>query len=188
MLQNKEYWKDRDEDDLNINHPHRETLLGLLDGLDFKSILEVGCGCGSNLSLIKKEYPDVRLAGIDINRSSIIKAKENLKDVQLIVGDVNDLPFKDKSFDVVLSDAVLMYISPEEIKKVKFEMLRVARKALILVEFHSEGLSSLGDTMFGHWARNYKELFKDYDVQLTKVRNWTERNWQTVGYFITIKL
>ena len=187
-MEDKNYWQKHNDYDLSEEHPHRETLLGILDGLDFKSVLEIGCNFGPNLSLIKKEYPDVRLAGIDINRSSIIKAKEKLPDAQLVVGDINDLPFKDKSFDVILSDAVLMYIPPLEIEKVKSEMLRVAKKALILVEFHSEGLNNLGDRIFGHWGRNYKELFKGFPVQLTKVTNWTERNWETVGYFITIKL
>ncbi|MHA1400040.1 MAG: class I SAM-dependent methyltransferase [Candidatus Heimdallarchaeaceae archaeon] len=187
-MEGKEYWRKHNDYGLLESHPHRQTLLEELKKLEFDSLLEIGCNYAPNLSLIKKEYPEVKLAGIDINRDSILRAILRVKDAELIVGDVNNLPFKDKSFDVILSDGVLIYVSPEEIDKVKSEMLRVARKALVLVEFHSEGLNEKGEASFDHWGRNYKELFKEYEVELTKITNWTERNWQTTGYFVTINL
>ena len=187
-IEGKEYWKRYNNYGLLESHPHRQELLKELKKLEFDSLLEIGCSYAPNLSLIKKEYPNVKLAGIDINRDAILRAILRVEGAQLIVGDVNDLPFKDKSFDIVLSDGVLVYVSPEEIDKVKSEMLRVARKAIILVEFHSEGLDKKGEISFSHWGRNYKELFKEYEVEITKITNWTERNWDTTGFIVIIKL
>jgi len=187
-VEGKEYWKKHNDYGLLESHPHRQTLLEELKKLEFDSLLEIGCNYAPNLSLIKKEYPDVKLAGIDINRDSILRAILRVKDAELVVGDINNLPFKDKSFDIVLSDGVLIYVSQEEIEKVKSEMLRVARKALILVEFHSEGLSEEGEIAFDHWGRNYKGLFKEYDTEFVKITNWKERCWETTGYFVIIKL
>ena len=187
-IEGKEYWKRYNNYGLLESHPHRQELLKELKKLEFDSLLEIGCSYAPNLSLIKKEYPNVKLAGIDINRDAILRAILRVEGAQLIVGDVNDLPFKDKSFDIVLSDGVLVYVSPEEIDKVKSEMLRVARKAIILVEFHSEGLDKKGEISFSHRGRNYKELFKEYEVEITKITNWTERNWDTTGFIVIIKL
>ena len=187
-IEGKEYWKEHNDYGLLESHSHRQTLLKELKKLEFDSLLEIGCSYAPNLSLIKKEYPNVKLAGIDINRDAILRAILRVEGAQLIVGDVNDLPFKDKSFDIVLSDGVLVYVSPEEIDKVKSEMLRVARKAIILVEFHSEGLDKKGEISFSHRGRNYKELFKEYEVEITKITNWTERNWDTTGFIEIIKL
>ena len=187
-IEGKEYWKEHNDYGLLESHSHRQTLLKELKKLEFDSLLEIGCSYAPNLSLIKKEYPDVKLAGIDINRDSILRARLRVKDAELVVGDVNDLPFKDKSFDIVLSDGVLIYTTPEEIEKVKSEMIRVARKAIVLVEFHSEGLDTKGEITFSHWGRNYEKLFSEYKVKLIKITNWTERNWDTTGFIVIIKL
>lgn len=77
-------------------------VLKKLDYLAYHSILDVGCGTGAVLSAIaKRKHNDVILAGIDISPEMIEVAKKRVKEkADLRVGDAEDLPWKDNSFDI----------------------------------------------------------------------------------------
>ncbi len=133
------------------------------------SILEIGCGYGSNLFWLAKKIPSAKVRGIDINPKEVeigneFLTKRNISNVKLLVGKADKLDqFKDKSFDVVLTDAVLMYIGPDKIKKVIKEMARIAKKALILVEWHNINSGKKGqyDPHLGLWKRDYSKLLNN---------------------------
>ncbi|HEB41406.1 MAG TPA: class I SAM-dependent methyltransferase [Candidatus Dependentiae bacterium] len=135
-----------------------------------KSILEIGCNCGNKLYALAKKYPDVRLVGIDINPLAIEKGnewlkQENLQSVNLMVGRAEELDhFQDRSFDIVFSWAALIYTRPSLIKKVLFDMLRISKKALILLEMQTEKVmrnrKSLGIYCKGNWKRDYVSIIK----------------------------
>jgi len=165
---------------------HRTVIIEKLKQLQFESLLEVGCGPGQNLYQIKKAFPTVHLAGIDINEEAIEYAKTKLNSTQLLVGEANKLPFPDKSFDIILTDAVLIYITSWEIKKVVSELKRVAKKALVLVEWHADEYNKYGEVVFNHWVRDYRKLLGD--ISLTRVKNWGAEDWDLVGYYIVHKL
>ena len=128
------YWRSR-------NHPHRSFLVERISKFFPNSVLEIGCTCGPNLYHIAKKFPDTEVKGIDINPMAVQKGnewfkEEGISNVKLEVGSAQELKqFADKSFDVVFTDAVLIYISPEEIKKVAKEILRVGR-VIVLNEWH----------------------------------------------------
>ena len=130
------YWNSR-------NHPHRSFLVERICRFSpIYSILEIGCACGPNLYQIAKKFPDAEVRGIDINPIAVQKGNEWVKEegisnVKLEVGKAQELRrFADKSFDVVFTDAVLIYIPPDEIKQVVKEMLRISR-VIVLNEWHS---------------------------------------------------
>ncbi len=134
----KDYWDVRD-------HPATHLLLKKIETFyPFSSILEIGCNCGPNLYLIAKKFPTVKAKGIDINSAAIQKGnelllKERVLNVELLVGKAYDLKmFSNKSFDIVFTKAVLVHIGPTKIKKVIEEMLRIARRKLILIEQYCE--------------------------------------------------
>lgn len=170
-------------------HSHRPLIIEALDrikesvGLD--SLLEVGCNCGPNLSQINSKFPEVKLWGVDINEDAVKRASM-LSGVTVRVANFNKkLPFEDNSFDVVLADAVLMYVSPEQIQKTLKEINRVAKKAVIVVDWFDE--SKLGVLRDGHWARNYTKLFEDMDlkVEANKITQdqWKNDKWERNGWF-----
>lgn len=130
------YWRSR-------NHPHRSFLVERICKFSpIYGILEIGCACGPNLYHIAKKFPDAEVRGIDINPMAVQKGnewfkREGISNVKLEVGKAQQLEqFADKSFDVVFTDAVLIYISPDEIKQVIKEMLRIGR-VLVLNEWHT---------------------------------------------------
>ncbi len=78
-------------------------VLAELEKEDFHDLLDCGCGTAPMLSLLKEKYPDKRYTGIDLTPKMIEVARsKNLPDVELVVGDCENLPFEDNSFDVVI--------------------------------------------------------------------------------------
>jgi len=193
----KGYWDSR-------NHRHRSFLLERIFRFSpISSILEIGCNCGPNLSLIAKKFPSTEVRGIDVNPMAIQKgnellAQEGISNVKLSVGKASELAqFQDKSFDIVFTDAVLIYIGPDKIKEVVREMLRLTRRALILVERHcfepqNGNPNGLGVYRYGCWERDYLTLLKQFvpekHISITKITEdlWPEERWQKSGAIIEV--
>jgi ubiquinone/menaquinone biosynthesis C-methylase UbiE len=90
-------------------------------------VLDCGCGTGYYLNFIKRNLDvDFDLVGIDISRTDIQKAANpSLNKTHLGMCDAELLPFKDESFDVVLSLATIEHvISPENYLEECFRVLR----------------------------------------------------------------
>ena len=138
-IYDRDSWKD--ELRVSLEHPHRSVLLEKISShAPFSRVLEIGCGYGSNLYHIAQNFPKAELKGIDINPMAVKHGNEFFKEkgisnVQLSVGEAQNLKkFQDKYFDIILTDAVLIYIHPEEITSLVREMLRVG-KVLVLNEW-----------------------------------------------------
>ena len=63
-------------------------------------VLDVGCGSG--LALVMAARRGAVPAGVDVSEPLLAVARERLPDADLRVGDMEALPFADRSFDVVL--------------------------------------------------------------------------------------
>ena len=119
------------------------------------------------------------VSGIDINTDAVIETK---KTCMAFVGTAEDTGFPTKTVDLILTDACLLYVPPWRIKKAKKEMLRVARKYIVMCEWHGPWGFRLG-----HWVRDYKKLFKEYDTKLYKVNNWAG-GWAKYGYIVVVRI
>jgi phospholipid N-methyltransferase len=189
-----DYWNSKE-------HTHRPLLLQAISKFSpSSSILEIGCNCGPNLYLLAREYPNARIEGIDINTVAVetgnkLFKQEGIKNVKMQFGKADELSqFKNNEFDIVFTDAVLIYIGPDKIKKVMNEIIRITQKALILIEWHYElpqnDYSGLGVYYYGCWIRNYVNLLKQFpsvrNVHVTKipVKSWESKNWRDMGYII----
>ena len=106
------------------------------------SLFEIGCGAGANLVNIVKSFPDrkIQLGGSDINPDAIKVATEMLKGAVLKVGSGDDIIMSDDSSDIILTDRMLIYVGPREINNYIREIRRIARRYIILCEFHSDSL------------------------------------------------
>lgn len=75
-------------------------------------VLDVGCGTGVFAREAETRVgPDGHVVGIDLNESMLAVAKRMRPEIEWHLGDANSLPFDDKSFDVVGSQFVLMFIA-----------------------------------------------------------------------------
>jgi ubiquinone/menaquinone biosynthesis C-methylase UbiE len=70
-------------------------------------VLDVGTGPGVLLVEIARRRPDLRLVGIDLSADMVAAAERNLSEfgarASARLGDVTDLPFPDRSFDLIVS-------------------------------------------------------------------------------------
>lgn len=91
------------------------------------SILDIGCGKGFMLFDLISEIPGMNIAGIDISEYAIQNAKTEVKNF-LQVGNATNLPFKDSSFDVVISINTIHNLEKAECALALKEISRVSKK------------------------------------------------------------
>lgn len=196
----KKYWRER-KIDWKVDylstwtHPHRELIVAALKTFPWFTLWEVGCGPGANLVKINKEIPDRQLGGSDINEDAIKLAMETFMNGRFHVESAEDMLLSDKSLDVILSDATLIYIDPSKIDTVINEFTRSARNHIVLCEFHSKNW--LKRLLFrfktGYNAYNYQKLLSKhgcYDIQIIKIPKeyWPGTPWEEWGHIIIARV
>jgi ubiquinone/menaquinone biosynthesis C-methylase UbiE len=108
------------ETDLN-----KKCMKFILENLAGETVIDVACGRGALLKEISKKHPKKKLHGVDI---VTLPSGINMKFTK---ASINKLPFKNKSFDTVLSTHVLEHVrNPEQALS---ELLRITKKRLIIV-------------------------------------------------------
>lgn len=117
-------------------------------------VLDVGCGRGMVLVTLAQDLPEGRAVGVDLWRShdqsgnteaaAMANAEANgVGDrVQLVTGDMADLPFPDDSFDVVTANVAIENIKDAQLRaRAVLEILRVTKPAgrIVIVDIrHSD--------------------------------------------------
>lgn len=86
---------------------HILSRLGIHDG---QKILIVGCGAGLDEKNIVALYPNTKLWSIDISEEMIKKAVANGSPSNFMIGLAEVLPFRENSFDRVLSREVIEHV------------------------------------------------------------------------------
>ena len=74
-----------------------------------KRILEIGCGTGSGTAILKANFPDARITGVDLSPEMVRIATAKVPGVTFEPADASRLPFADGSFDLVAQNNVPVY-------------------------------------------------------------------------------
>lgn len=99
-------------------------------------VLDAGCGTGQTAAYLASTY-GAKVTGMDINPVMIDKAvhrmRRNRLPVNLVHGSVEEMPFPDHSFDIIVCESVLAFVDKP---KALSEMYRVLRNGgrLIAIE------------------------------------------------------
>lgn len=94
-----------------VEDSNRETLkrTPLAPGIH---ILDIGCGTGAFPVALNRQQPDTAVIGIDLSERMLHVAASKPDFVgELVCADWHDLPFRDHSFDLVISVSVLHYLA-----------------------------------------------------------------------------
>ncbi|WP_445506313.1 class I SAM-dependent methyltransferase [Niallia sp. 03190] len=103
-------------------------------------LLDAGCGTGQTSAYIKRNYP-CHVTSIDYHPTMVNRARHRFQKEQLPIrlfqGNVEKLPFHDKSFDIILVESVLIFT---DWKKSLKELKRVLKPngVLLVLEMTSE--------------------------------------------------
>jgi len=101
---------------------------------DTMSILDVGCGKGFTMKIIKKRFRRKRIFTVGVDQFAPYLRycmKEMTHDI-LINTNIESLPFKDKSFDVILCLEVIEHLKKEDALRIIENLRKLARKQVII--------------------------------------------------------
>src|SRR3712207_2343590 len=114
-----------------IGRFHRKIVAEIVT-LSPQSFLDAGCGEGFVARRIIDAAPGISLTGCDVSTSALEVAAEANPEARFVAGSVVDMPFPDRSFDVVGCFEVLEHLPGDLPRRALSELARVARRAVVL--------------------------------------------------------
>lgn len=141
-------------------------------------ILNAGCGEGYDAEKILEHRPDIRIIGVDISHSALLKSREICTSMPVLQSDVTQLPFAAKSVDMVLSLEVLEHLNEpyraiQEYKRLsrRYILVGVPNEPIfrILRMLNGMDVSNLGNhpEHIQHWGlRGFTNFLKDNELRI----------------------
>ncbi|MCJ7801210.1 MAG: class I SAM-dependent methyltransferase [Candidatus Marinimicrobia bacterium] len=120
----------------------RKKILEIVIRNKYKTILDVCCGTGNQLKLLKKHGIDG--TGVDLSTTMLNIAKTGKLKVDCQEQDAENINFNDESFDMTMTTFALHEKSNSSAKKIINEMIRLTKKNghLIIVDFSIDDRTS----------------------------------------------
>lgn len=126
-------------------------ILAELEKEPFHDVLDCGCGTGPMIQILHGKYPDKHYVGIDLTPEMVRVAQtKQLSNAGFLVGDSENLPFAEESFDAVIcTNSFHHYPHPQNFFNSAYRVLRRGGR-LILRDYTSSN--------FVVWLMNHLEL------------------------------
>ena len=200
-------WRRREIKDVelyisNIHSPHRDYLWSKIffnkNPVGMR-ILEIGCGFGANLLVGANKHPKNEFCGVDISEASIqvgqkmVRANQ-IQNIQLHCMDGNSLSFETKCFDISFTDALLLYVNPQQINVLIENLIRITKNEIFFLEFHSPYSPQNGTRIRDGWIYNMKRLLESYpEIESFTFEHFPKdlrpkTRWKDFGVLITAHL
>jgi ubiquinone/menaquinone biosynthesis C-methylase UbiE len=127
-------------------------------------LLDIGCGTGRFLDLVKQIWPRLPSLGLDLSEPYIRYAKRHLSRwsrINLLVGNAESIPTPDASFDVVTSIFMFHELPPEVRRAIFGEFARVLKPGgrLVLVDSLQRGDEPDYEGLLELFPQNYHEPY-----------------------------
>ncbi len=138
--------------------------LTAMDALEGAKVLDVACGTGRTLNMIRAMLPKASLYGIDLSPTYLRKANEDLSKQpgllpQLVQANGESLPFVDNYFDGVVSVFLFHELPPVARQNVINEMYRVVKPGGTVVLCDS--IQRLDSPEFETAMENFPAMFHE---------------------------
>lgn len=139
-----------------------ERLKKLIQDLNFKTILEIGCGFGRYTKILSNLFDVKKYLATDLSNEQLENAKKyvNNDKIEFRQARIQEIDLNDK-FDLVFASEILMHINFNDIENVIQKLISFSKNKIISIDWFNEnkfGLDS-GGYCFMH---NYETLFKKY--------------------------
>ncbi|MFJ7647421.1 class I SAM-dependent methyltransferase [Lysinibacillus sp. NPDC097279] len=100
-------------------------------------ILDVGCGTGQTAAYLASTYKAF-VTGIDFNSIMVAKAQNRMKKhhlpVNIIEASIEQIPLRDKQFDLIISESVLSFVNKSKALDEIYRLLKYGGR-FIAIEF-----------------------------------------------------
>ena len=163
-------WGDMQRYGPTSRHQRRVTAR-LLDGLKFGSVLDVGCGEGSNLAFLQGRYAPARAVGLDVSAEAVERARGRCPGGEFHVGDAAEAASLGR-FDLVTCIDVLEHVERDA------ELVAALAKASARWVFcvSVQGTMRPGEGEIGH-LRNYRRgqlagMMRDAGLRIVSEVEW----------------
>lgn len=116
-----------------------EQLIEYFKDKHIASSLDVGCGTGNFIEVLKKAFPKAEITGIDPDKDSLSEASKRFPEVAFQSMKGEEIQFGDDSFDAASISMVLHHLS--SVRQTLLEMKRVVKPGgwLVINELFSDG-------------------------------------------------
>jgi ubiquinone/menaquinone biosynthesis C-methylase UbiE len=106
-------------------------------------VLDIGCGTGTLVAELKREFPEVEVVGLDPDAKALARARRKANSaavsIQFDQGFSHALPYSSASFDRVFSSFMLHHLPDDEKDETFREIVRVLKPGgrLLLLDFEA---------------------------------------------------
>ena len=94
-------------------------------------VLDIGCGTGTLVTLVKRYYPDVEAVGLDPDPKALARARRKATakavSIQFDEGYSDELPYPEASFDRIFSSFMFHHLKSADKEKTLREVRRVLK-------------------------------------------------------------
>lgn len=143
-----------------------------LDKVDTsKKILEIGSNIGIQLLCLQK-MSFKNLYGIEPQEYAVELSKKITKNINIIKGDVFNIPFKDNFFDIVFTSGVLIHINQQDVKRALKEIYRCSKKYIWGFEYYADKYTEILYRRKKNllWKANFLKIYQDIFPNLKVVK------------------
>lgn len=149
---------------------------GILNNYDRspRSVLEVGCNAGWNLSAIRKVAPWANICGIDINAAAVRQAK--LAGLDAYEGTIDEWALGNPdSKELVFTCGVLIHMPQPELEQMMRAIIEVSSRWVLAIEYHADEPTHVHyrgrDDML--WRRPFGRMYEEMGLRPVAIQGPT---------------
>jgi ubiquinone/menaquinone biosynthesis C-methylase UbiE len=186
-LSNFEYDRGRFPRDQKIEQLSNDELLSFIQPRPDDTILDAGCGSGMNIERLHSKVR--RIIAMDFSRGSVERARERTRlgkidNVEVVEGNIIDIPLPNCSMDKVLCMSVLQYLDDSDVRRAFAEFRRIVRpKGMVIL--HVKNISSIYLSTLYLMKKAKSMLRSGVMVEYYRSYRWYFRELESVGFKVT---
>lgn len=175
----------------NPDTPERKKIRQILTDNNIRSVLDSGCGPGTELRSYQNVGMDLKYVGIDISEKMLKIARERNPDYLFVEGDVNRMPFADYSFEAVVLKHILEHL-PYYQQALK-EATRISSRIVVVNFFHMlwffDYLAKHKDGFWENWysRRKFEKFINTLPISRYEKFRTVGNSRQTAEIYVLFK-